>query len=40
MVSHVGDAGGTYSKHGANMLAVENPEAARMNANNYMLYVA
>jgi hypothetical protein len=39
-VSHVGDESGAYEKIGAHQLAVDEPEVARLSANNYMLYAA
>lgn len=40
MVSHVGDADVGYAKESLVYLAATNAEAARLSANNYMLYSA
>lgn len=40
MVSLVGDAEVGYGKEDLAVLAYNNPEAARMSANNYSFYVA
>lgn len=40
MISGVGDVSGAYEKYSAVVLAENDPEDARKNANNYMLYSA
>ena len=40
MISGVGDVEGAYEKYSAVVLAENEPETARLNANNYMLYSA
>ena len=40
MVSHVGDADIGYARDSLVNLASDNAEAARLSANNYMLYTA